>query len=205
MPYRQSAPLQRWLDQRAQTIDVLAEGHARVGGVSGPGRPLDVSKPLAHAYVIVMLREFQAFVRDLHDLAAEHLVTASAALLAYRPLLIEGLTKGRSLDRGNATPSAIKSDFGRLGLTTIDIGTYNTRWVGVGGEDSKSFELLLRLRNALGHGNETELRTLIASGDVKDSISWARSRRPVLNRYARALDHIVWDHLQKTTGSEPWT
>lgn len=122
----------------------------------------------------------------------------------YRPLLIEGLTKGRSLDRGNATPSAIRSDFGRLGLTAIDIGACNTRWAGGGGNDSKELELFLRLRNALGHGNETELRALIASGDVKDSVSWARSRRPVLNRYAKALDRIVWDHLHQTTGSEPW-
>lgn len=66
------------------------------------------------------------------------------------------------------------------------------------------FDSLLRLRNVLGHWNEAELRTLIASGTVKDTVSWARNPLPVLNRYARALDHMVWVRLVRTTGSEPW-
>lgn len=205
MAYRRSDPVKRWRGARTETIKVLADGAASIGGVTGPGRPLDVSKPLAHGYIIVMLREFQGFVRDLHDLAAERIVTASDAGAAYRPLLIEGLTKSRAIDRGNATQAAIKQDYGRLGISAIHIGSYNPRWAQPGGTDSKTFDALVQLRNALGHGNETQLRTLIAAGDVKDSVSWARNQLPVLNRYASALDHIVWDYLTKTTGSEPWT
>jgi len=203
--YGRSAPLQRWLGERRQTIDVLATGHASVGALSGPGRPLDVSKPLAHAYVIVMLREFQSFVRDLHDLAAERLVTASAANPPYIPLLVEGLTKGRAIDRGNATQDVVKSDFGRLGLTTIDIKAQNVRWTKPQGTDSNTFNALVQLRNALGHGNETQLERMIRSGEVRDTVTWARQQLPVLNRYARAIDRIVWDYIRKTTGSEPWT
>lgn len=151
-----------------------------------------------------MLREFQGFARDLHDLATERLVDASDAGAAYRPLLIEGLTRGRAIDRGNATQDAIKKDFGRLGIPAINISAYNSRWLQPGGTDSKTFNALVELRNALGHGNETQRRLLIGSGAVKDSVSWARNKLPVLNRYARALDHIVWDYLTKTTGSEPW-
>lgn len=204
MAYRRSDPVTRWRGDRPETIKVVAEGHATVGGVSGRGRPLDVSKPLAHGYIIVMLREFQGFVRDLHDLAVERLVSASGAATAYRPLPIEGLTKGRALDRGNATQDAIRKDFGRLGIKSVNIGAYNSRWVQPGGTDSKTFDALVQLRNALGDGNETQLRKLISSGDARDSVSWARGQLPVLNRYASALDHIVWDYLRKTTGSEPW-
>lgn len=205
MPYRRSDPAKRWVGARTETIKVFAAGHASVGGVSGPGRPLDVSKPLAHAYIIVMLSEFQGFARDLHDLATERLVAASAAGAPYRPLLIEGLTTGRAIDHGNATQHAMKRDFRRLGISAINIGAYNSRWLHPGGTDSKTFDALVRLRNALGHGNATQLRTLISSGEVKDNVTRARHQLPVLNGYASALDHIVWDHLTKTTGSEPWS
>lgn len=205
MAYRPSAPLLRWRGERTETIKVLADGHARVGGVSGRGRPLDVSKPLAHGYIIVMLREFQGFVRDLHDLAVDRLVAASDANPRCTPLLIEGLTRGRVIDRGNATQGAIKGDFGRIGIPPIDIKAHNHRWASPGGSDSRTFDALVELRNALAHGNEIQLRRLVSSGEVKDSVSWARKQLPVLNRYARALDRIVWDHLLSKTGLEPWT
>ena len=205
MPYRRSAPLNRWRDDRAKTIATIAAGHASVGGVTSRlGRPLDVSKPLAHGYIIVMLREFQGFVRDLHDLAAERLVAASGAGPNYEPLLIEGLTKDRAIDRGNATEKSIKQDYARLGVGPLDVSLYNTRWTKPGGTDAGTFHALIEIRNALGHGNETQLDRLIRSGRARDSVSWARSRLPVLNRYASALDHIVWDYLAKTTGRDPW-
>lgn len=204
MTYQRSAPLDRWLNDRRQTIDAVASGHAAVGEVTGPRRPLALSRPLAHAYVIVMLREFQAFVRDLHDLAVQVVVFQSVAAARFRPLLIGGLTSGRSLDRGNATQAVIKADFKRIGLTPIDIGAHDHRWSAKGSPDSSTFEVLVQLRNALGHGNEVDLNRLTTSGEAKDTISWARRRRPVLNRYARALDKVVWDHLETTIGREPW-
>ena len=181
---------------------MLATGHASVGGVSGPGRPKDASKPLAHAYIIGMLGEFQGFVRDLHDLAVERVVYASGAASTFTPILIDGMTAGRGIDRGNATTAIVKSDFARIGLSPLNPALHNNRW-STG--DSTDFDLLIRLRNALGHSNETELRALLASGAVKDTVSWARSRIPLLNRYVRALDKLVWDHLVKATGKEPWT
>jgi hypothetical protein len=35
-------------------------------------------------------------------------------------------------------------------------------------------------------------------------VSWARSRLPGLDRTARALDRIVWEHFRDTFGSDPW-
>lgn len=204
MSYRKSAPLERWFGERRRTIAVLAQGHAAVGGLGRPGPPLAISRPLAHAYIIVMLREFQAFARDLHDISVECLVTASGAARFLHPMLTEGLIGGRALDRGNATQAAIKNDFKRIGLVPINIGVHNKRWSGPDGGDKAIFDVLVELRNALGHGNEVALDLLISTGRANDTLTWARDKRPVLNRYARALDRIVWDHLVKTIGSEPW-
>lgn len=169
--------------------------------MAGPGRPKDASKPLAHAYVIGMLSEFQGFVRDLHDLAVERVVSASGAASSFAPILIDGMTAGRGIDRGNATTPTVKADFARIGLSPLNLSVHNSRWSS---GDATEFDLLVRLRNALGHANEAELRALLASGSVKDTVSWARARLPLLNRYVTALDKLVWDHLVKATGKEPW-
>lgn len=111
------------------------------------------------------------------------------------------MTAGRGIDRGNATLQTIKSDLGRIGLTPLSRGAYNRRWSTPG--DAADFDRLIKLRNVLAHGNAAELRTLRASG-IEDTVTWARRRLPVLNRAARALDHLVWDHLVVTTGGNPW-
>ncbi len=179
---------------------MLANAHANVGDVSGPGRPLDVSKPLAHAYVIGIVGEFQGFARDLHDLMVERLVDAAGVSARFVPIMTEGLTRGRGLDRANAGLKTIKDDFARLGLTPLDLSTHDSRWTTV---DSKEFPLVFQLRNALAHGNERELRQLRASG-VLDTVTWARRRLPVVNRVAKSLDHHVWDDLRRMIGTEPW-
>lgn len=202
MPYSRSEPLKRWLVPRRETIDALAKGHAAVGALTGPGRPLDASKPLAHAYVIVVVGQFQGFIRDLHDLAVERLVSASGATTVYAPLLTDAIARGRAIDRGNATLRNVKDDFGRIGIRPFNLASYNLRWTSPG--DAEEFDRLLALRNVLGHSNERGLAHLLADGQVLDTVSWARSRIPVLNRFGKALDRMVWDHLKASTGKGPW-
>lgn len=202
MAYKQSEARRRWAGDRLDRINILATAHASVGGVTGPGRPREASKPLAHAYIIGMLSEFQGFVRDLHDLAVERIVSASGAAASFTPILADGMTAGRGIDRGNATTRTVKADFARIGLSPLDLGVRNSRWAN---GDSVKFEKLVQLRNALGHSNAAELRTLLASGAVRDTVTWARSRIPLLNRYVKTLDMLVWDHLVRSTGKEPWT
>lgn len=85
--YAKSVALKAWLGPRTHSIARIAEAHAQLGEVEGPGRPLELGRPLAHAYVIRVVAEFQAFTRDLYDLGAEHLVTVAdppEALVAVR-------------------------------------------------------------------------------------------------------------------------
>jgi hypothetical protein len=197
-----SEPLTRWLGPRREAIDNVATGHAKVGDLTGPGRPLDASKPLVHAYVLVIVSQFQGFVRDMHDLAVERLLSGSGATVNFLPILTEGIVNARNIDRGNPTHSNIIGDFASLGLSPFDMASRNGRWATPG--DAQQFNRLMALRNALAHGNDDGLRNLLVGGGVQDTVSWSRAQLPVLNRYARPLDHMVWDHLKATTGKVPW-
>lgn len=176
-----------------------------MGEVDGPGRPRELGRPVAHAYVLRVVAEFQAFVRDLHDLAAERMVEIAQPTAQFRPLLNAAATEGRFIDRGNADIRSIEQDFRRLGLTGLKarLQALNARWAPPTGGDRARYQNLIELRNALAHGNQSQLDSLRARG-VADTVTWARDSLPALNRTARALDKAVWNHLRQTFGSDPW-
>ena len=177
-----------------------------MGELDGPGRPLEIGRPLGHAYVLRVVAEFQAFVRDLHDLAVERLVVLSNPDPEYQPMLIAAATTGRSIDRGNADVRSIEQDFRALGVGGLrgKLKTHNKLWDPAKGRgDQAYYQDLIEMRNALAHGNQGQIDRLRAR-QVGDTVSWARARLPGLDRMARALDHIVWEHLRGTFGSDPW-
>lgn len=178
-----------------------------MGEVGGPGRPLEIGRPVAHAYVLRVVAEFQAFARDLHGLAAEKLVDLSSPQPQFRALLLTAATESRLIDRGNADLPSLQRDFRRLGLDGVNgrIGARNPSWADQSSRrgDRALYGELIELRNALAHGNQGQLDTLRARG-IADTVTWARARLAGLNRTARALDHIVWDHLESTFGTKPW-
>jgi hypothetical protein len=199
MPYRRSTPLHLWLGRRRAALAVLVRAHDEIGQVTEDRRVLDVRKPLARAFVISVVAEFQGFVRDLHDVAVTTLATGADVPAGLRPLVIDGLTYGRQLDRGNADLRAIRSDFAGLGLTPLEPGLHNARWA----KDRAELAGIFQLRNALAHGNERRVQELRVH-DIEDTVRWMRARLPVLNRLARSLDHLAWDHLRGTLGVDPW-
>lgn len=208
VPYSKSFPLERWLGPRRESISTLAEAHAQFGNAGGgPGRPLEIGRPVAHAYLLRAVAEFQAFIRDLHDLGAERLVALSNAAVVSRAMLIAAATEGRMIDRGNADMRSIQQDFRRIGVMNVsgEIAKRNTRWETAGNHrgDRAYYQDLIELRNALAHGNQRQLDNLRARG-IFDRVSWARARLPGLDRTARALDQTVWDHLRSSFGRNPW-
>lgn len=116
MGYTRSFPLRLWLDGRRKAIDTLASAHAQIGEVEGRGRPLELGRPLAHAYVIRVVAEFQAFTRDLHDLGAEILVAGSTQDQRYRPRLTVAVTEGRSVDPRQRRPPKFAGRLQKAGL-----------------------------------------------------------------------------------------
>jgi hypothetical protein len=177
-----------------------------MGEVDGPGRPLEIGRPLGHAYILRVVAEFQAFVRDLHDLAAERVIDLANPDARYRPLLVGAATEGRFIDRGNADTRSLENDFRRLGINGLKgrIAARSGRWSPASGRgDQAYYQDLIELRNALAHGNQGQLDRLRARG-VADTVTWARSRLSGLDRTSRALDRLVWDHVVETFKSEPW-
>lgn len=86
-----------------------------MGEVDGPGRPLEIGRPVGHAYILRVVAEFQGFVRDLHDLAAERTTDLANPDARYLPLLIGAATEGRFIDRGNADLRSLENDFRAAG------------------------------------------------------------------------------------------
>jgi hypothetical protein len=206
MPYSRSIPLRAWFGPRRDAINTLAAAHAAMGEVDGPGRPLEIGRPVGHAYVLRVVAEFQAFVRDLHDLAAERVVDLAQPQDQFRPILIAAATEGRFIDRGNADIRSIEQDYRRLGIGGLKgrIAAHDANWdPPVGRGDQAYYQDFIELRNALAHGNQGQLDRLRRRG-VADTVTWARNRLGGLGRTARALDRVVWDHLTDTFGSEPW-
>jgi len=206
MSYSPSVALRTWRRSRRQSIDRLAQAHADMGEVEGPGRPLEIGRPLAHAYIMRLLAEFQAFVRDLYDLAAEHLVNVADPPEGLVAVLTGAITRGRSIDSGNATITSLRTDFGRLGIRDLEgkLAQRDHRWdVQGGGADPSRYNALVTVRNALAHGNQRQVDEQRRQGHP-DTVTWGRNQLPVLNRAAAALDRILSVNLLSQTGVEPW-
>lgn len=143
---------------------------------------------IVHAYVIRIVSEFQAFVRDLHGLAAEAIVIASSPNSAYHALLVVAMTEGRVIDRGNADLRGIKLDLRRLGLGSFDsaMAGSNPRWSKTEEDrgDKARYGDLVELRNALAHGNQGQLDTL-RRREVNDTMRYAEER-------LAELDDSLW-------------
>jgi hypothetical protein len=199
MPYRTSPPLARWLAARRRTLDALVAVHAVARR--------EAARPVAQAYVLRVVAEFQAFARELHDLGADKLVLMAEPPAGSRPAFRQAATVRRALDRGNADLGALERDFERLGLVGLPrrLQAVNPRW-GDGRDgrgDRGFFADLLELRNGLAHGNERQVDRLRARG-VEDTVAWARSRLPALDRLAAALDLVLWQYLADIYGRDPW-
>ena len=153
-----------------------------------------------------MVAEFQSFIRDLYDLAVEHLVTVAAPPPGLVALLTTAMTRGRAIDSGNPTQRALRTDFGRIGIRNpgARLARQYPQWDrSAGGQDPSNYRALLEVRNAIAHGNRVQLEEHRRQRHP-DTMTWGRSQLPMLNRAARGFDRIVWEHLSATTGTRPW-
>ena len=201
MAYRRSYPLRKFLSDAPASISTLVAAHRYVAEIQGAGRPAETGRRLGHAYALLLVADFQTCVRGLHDLTADALVEESGADFRFGPALVTAATYGRWIDRGNAGFESIRQDFRRLGIE--ELKTKMDRYSKSPKDDRRDLQELISLRNALAHGNEQELGDLRRQG-IADTRTWASERRAGLNRFARALDHVVWDHLRDVFGSDPW-
>lgn len=195
-----STALARWRAERAARLDELLAAHATVGG-AGPGRRW-WTEQLNRSLVLLLAAEFQGFARELHELGASTFASWAAAGNAALGRVIEArLTEGRQLDRGNAQPGSLGSDFGRLGMDL---------WPAMAVRNAATacrqvhLDTLNEARNAIAHADEARLTALRGEGSALTLRTFWRWRRS-LNGLAGTLDVEVASHLSRLFGRRaPW-
>jgi hypothetical protein len=117
-------------------------------------------------------------------------------------ILRSGLSRGRKLDRGNAQPGALGSDFATLGLVL---------WPALKAADSRAskwqseLETLNIARNAIAHDDQDEFNKLRHAGKTSINLSTVRTWRRALDGLATTMDDVVGDYLSTFAGGQrPW-
>jgi hypothetical protein len=195
-----SMALTSWQTDRRQRLDELLAAHQTVGG-AGPGRRWR-TRELNWALTLRLAGEFQGFARHLHDLAVDHFVDIVSAGNVQLAEVLEQRTKtNRKLDRGNAQPGSLGSDFALLGLTL---------WPALEHADPRtsdwkaSLERLNAVRNAIAHVDQDALDQLRRDGHPV-TLTAVRSWQRDLDRLAVAMDDVVSTYLDGLLGQgRPW-
>jgi hypothetical protein len=153
-----SAALGQW---RSTSRDALAQIEAAHGALGGraPGRRY-ATLQINHAYAVMVSSQFQGFCRSLHSAAVDVLATSTEPT-NVAVVLRSALMQGRKLDVGNASPSNLGADFGRLGMAFWD----EVRALDARNDGRKDrLQELNEWRNAIAHqdftrfGGRDELR-----------------------------------------------
>lgn len=189
-----SLALRNWLGVRATQLDQIAHAHRAVGG-TGRGRRY-ATEQINHAYAVLLSSQFQAFCRDLHSEAVDHMVSSVTPVPMQHVLRVR-LLENRFVDRGNPTPGNLGSDFGRLGLVLWDAlyadDARNT-------ERRASLEELNAWRNAIAHQDFDPAR--VGTNGLR--LARVNGWRQRCSQLARCLDRVLRDHVATLAGSSPW-
>jgi|GEM_PF-2853156 len=154
------------------------------------------------ALVLRIVTEFQGYVRDLLDLAVATVVYGSGAT-RHRATLASAISSDRWIDRGNPHLDAVRKDAARLGIASLgsQLLVKNPKHDG----DARLLKELVELRNALAHDDRDKLRRLSRRG-IRPTIGYVNVSQACLDRHARALDRVVWDHLKGLfPATDPWS
>jgi hypothetical protein len=192
-----SRALAIWDSAQRRELDRLDAAHLAVGGV-GPGRRTGTQQ-INDAYLVLLAAHFQQFCRDLHTEAAEFLAASAPRI---RGVVRDALLARRTLDRGNAAPSALGADFGRLGLEL---------WAKLDARDKRNAARRIRLqqlttwRNAIAH-QDFQFEPAVAArlAGTRRTLAFARHCRSACEVLARELDAVVGTHLHAVVGTPPW-
>lgn len=155
------------------------------------------ARQVCHAYVLILCAHFQAYCRALHSDATQVLVDSINP--AIGAVLDANLSFGRRLDRGNAQPQTLSTDFRRLGIEF---------WPAVESSDSvnaarrRRLEELNAWRNAIAHHDVEGRRGSLVPHEITLAacLSWRRTTCGL----AEAFDTVVTDHLKAHLDLQPW-
>jgi hypothetical protein len=192
-----SQALAFWESVQQGELDRLDAAHLAMGG-AGPGRRT-ATQQINDAYIVLLAAHFQLFCRGLHNEAIAFLA-ASAPHMTN--VVRDALMQGRLLDRGNASPAALGSDSGRLGLRL---------WGVVEARDSrnagrrKRLDQLVVWRNAVAHQDfQFKPHLVVSLAKTRRTLAFVRDCRAACCGLAGHLDAAVCDHLRGVVGGRPW-
>lgn len=184
-----------WCSARSDDLNEMARTHAAVGGTQR-GRRF-ATQQLNRAYAILLASQFQGFCRDLHSECVDHPVS-SLTPHALQPIVRAEFTLNRQLDKGNAQPGSIGSDFGRLG---VDF------WTQVNSHDPRSLGRKTQLdqlniwRNAIVHQN---LDPAKLGGTTTLRLEQVQGWRRACKQLAKTFDEVMRWYVQSLIGVSPW-
>jgi len=112
------------------------------------------------------------------------------------------MTRHRNLDKGNASPGALGTDFARLGIMIWPaLGRVSAR----AGTWNKHLEALNVARNAVAHSDNGGFLRLQNLGYQSINLGVVRKWRRSLDSLATAMDDVVGDYLVLLLGGpRPW-
>lgn len=191
-----SLSLEKWLAERAITLDDLEKAHRMVRGSGSGARAIILQ--INQAYVVLLSAQFQGFCRDLLSECADYLVVPVADI-DLREMLRDNLLFGSKIDRGNPNAGNLGSDFNRFGLKF---------WSVVDAYRPQNFvrkaalEELNGWRNAVAH--QDFLASMLRSGRPYLTLSQIQTWRKACDGLARSFDDVMREHIHTMTGTVPW-
>jgi hypothetical protein len=161
-----------------------------------------INRQINAALVLQLSAEFQGFARELYDeLADAVLREVAGAEPGVRIMLQRYLDQTRALDRGNAHPGALGSDFARFGIKL---------WPCMIEKDRRTtarqthLDRLNTARNAIAHSDEAELAKLRQEG-FGITLATMRTWRQALDQLTLGMDAVLADHFAAEFGDrQPW-
>jgi hypothetical protein len=176
-------------------IREIEDAHASIGG-TGPGRRF-ATVQLNHAYAVLLASQFQGFCRDLHSECITYIVRAVAPALLQSVLRAE-FRFNRGLDKNNANPATLGSDFNRLGVEFwVSVSADNTQ----NDKRKKLLEEMNSWRNAIAHEDFDPSKL---GGSTTLHLKKVRRWRRACNGLANSFDKIMGKHIEQVTGVVPW-
>lgn len=183
-----SLALIQWRTVGLARLDELEQVHA--AATRGRGGSSWGTAQLNRSLFVALVAQFQEYCRELHDGAAG--VHVAAANARQGALVFNLLTEGRRLQTQNPRVGHLGSDFGRLGFSLVDelkrADPAVPTWL-------RQLDLLVDFRNAISHGDETKMKALTDTGDIRATKASYRSFRRTLDQLAGTMDAVVGSAL----------
>lgn len=195
-----STALLTWQGKRSNGLANLESAHSAL--TTGFRGRQWLTEEINHALIVRLMSELQGFARDLYDESVTVFVNPAVVPAPWlRPLLVTQFRTARALDRGNAGPSNLGSDFGRLGVKLWDeLGTAYGVSQRKGWNDA--VERLNEARNAIAHNNPDQLAGARATQPL--TIKTVRKWRKDLDGLVVGMDNVLGKYLATVSGSHPW-